>query len=135
MPNNQFFSNFNYSVSSLTSRYIRDTCNIGILDSSNFPDEFLCTANQVFDFIHSLDSTKAAGADGISMRMLKATASSISKSPSDLFNKSIITGMLPTDWKLARVVPIPKSGCSKDPANQTNMNPHSDKQTIRKTYP
>ena len=40
--------------------------------------------------------------------------SSISKSLSDLFNKSIITGMLPTDWKFARVVPIPKSGCSKD---------------------
>ena len=45
------------------------------------------------------------------------TASSISKSLSVLFNKSITTGMLPTKWKFARVIPIPKSGCSKDPAN------------------
>ena len=49
--------------------------------------------------------------------MLKATALSISKSLSDLFNKSIIMGKFPSDWKYARVVPIPKSGCSKNPAN------------------
>ena len=86
-------------------------------EADNFPEEFLCTSDQVFDFIHSLDSSQATGADGISTRMLKATASSISKSLSDLFNKSIITGMLPTDWKFARFVPIAKSGCPKDPAN------------------
>ena len=104
--NNQFFSNFNHCI-----------CNIGLLDSSNFPEEFLCTDEQVFDLIHSLDSTKATGADGISTRMLKATATCISKSLSDLFNKSLITGTLPTAWKFARVVPIPKSGSSKDSAN------------------
>ena len=49
--------------------------------------------------------------------MLKATATCVSKSLSDLFNKSLITGTLPTDWKFARVVPIPKSGSSKDSAN------------------
>ena len=32
------------------------------------------------------------------------------------FDLFLITGMLPT-WKLARVVPIPKLDCSKDPAN------------------
>ena len=112
--NNQFFSNFNHTVPSLTSR---DICNIGLLDLSNFPEEFLCTGEQVSNFIHSLDSTKATGADGISTRMLKATATCISKSLSDLFNKSLITGTLPTAWKFARVVPIPKSGSSKDSAN------------------
>ena len=34
------------------------------------------------------------------------------------FDLFLITGMLPTDWKLARVVPIPKLDCSKDPAMQ-----------------
>ena len=87
-------------------------------EADNFPEEFLCTSDQV---IHSLDSSQATGADGISTRMLKATASSTSKSLSDLFNKSIITGMLPTDWKIAKVFPIPKSGCSKDPANYRSI--------------
>ena len=32
-----------HSVPRLTSRNIRDTCNIGTLDLSNFPEEFLCT--------------------------------------------------------------------------------------------
>ena len=99
---------------SLTSKNVGDT---GTLNPSNFPDEILCTGDQVFDLIHSLDSAKATGANRISTRMPKATASSISNSLSDLFNKSITTGMLPTVWKFVRVVPIPKSGCSKDPAN------------------
>ena len=47
--------------------------------------------------------------------MLKATALSISKSLFDLFNKSIIMGKFPSDWKFARVVPILKSDCSKNP--------------------
>ena len=116
--NNQFFSNFNHSVPSLT---VGDICNLGSLDSSNFSEEFLCTENQVFDLIRSLDSTKHTGAGGISARMLKATSLSISKSLSNLFNKSIIMGKFPFDWKFARVVPIPKSSCSKNPANYRSI--------------
>ena len=36
---NHLFSNFNHSVSSLTSR---DTCSVGTFGSSNIPEEFLC---------------------------------------------------------------------------------------------
>ena len=115
--NNQFFSNFNHSVPSLSPCDVRDICNFVPLDIFNIPEEFLCTEIQVLDLIRSLDSTKSTGADGISARMLKATALSISKSLSVLFNKSITTGKFPTHWKFARVVPIPKPGCSTNPAN------------------
>ena len=115
--NNQFFSNFNHSVPSLSPCDVRDICNFVPLDMFNIPEEFLCTEIQVLDLIRSLDSTKSTGADGISARMLKATALSISKSLSVLFNKSITTGKFPTHWKFARVVPIPKPGCSTNPAN------------------
>ena len=115
--NNQFFSNFNHSVPSLSPCDVRDICNFVPLDMFNIPEEFLCTEIQVLDLIRSLDSTKSTGADGISARMLKATALSISKSLSVLFNKSITTGKFPTHWKFARVVPIPKRGCSTNPAN------------------
>ena len=46
----------------------------------------------MLDLICSLDSTKATGEDVIFARILKATAVSIFKSLSDLFNKSIIMG-------------------------------------------
>ena len=85
--NNQFFSNFNHSVPSFN---VGDIRNLGSLDSSNFPEEFLCTETQVLDLIHSLNLTKHTGAGDISAKMLKATALSISKSLSNLYNKSII---------------------------------------------
>ena len=102
-----------------------------LLIHPNFPEEFLCTSDQDFIF----DSSKATGADGIFTRMLKATASSITKTLSVLFNKSIITGILcyPLTCIFARVVPIPNSCCSRLGQLQININSHSDKQTIRKT--
>ena len=109
--NNQYFRNFNHSVPSLT---VGDICNLGSLDSSNFPEEFLCTENQVLELIHSLNSTKPTSAGDISVRMLNASALSISKTLSNLFNKSIIMVLI---GNFSRIVPIPKSGCSKNPAN------------------
>ena len=40
--------------------------------------------------------------------MLKSTAVSITPSLTELFNMSISTGEIPSEWKTARIVPIPK---------------------------
>ena len=40
--------------------------------------------------------------------MLKCTSLSIADSLHKLFNLSISTGILPTDWKVGRITPIPK---------------------------
>ena len=56
----------------------------------------------------SLDMSKSSGSDGISPRMLKSTAYSIALSLTKLFNLSLTTGVFPSDWKLSRVVPVPK---------------------------
>ena len=45
----------------------------------------------------------------LSSMMLKSTAYSIAPSLAKLFNTSLAKGALPTEWKLARVVPVPKS--------------------------
>ena len=52
--------------------------------------------------------SKSSGPDNITLRMLKSTAYSIAPSLTNLFNLSLATGIFPTDWKLARVVPVPK---------------------------
>ena len=72
---------------------------------------------EVFDLICSIDPTKSSGPDQISARMLRATASSISPAVTQLFNTSIKTGELPTDWKLALITPIPKRDDKSDPNN------------------
>ncbi|CAB3994226.1 Hypothetical predicted protein [Paramuricea clavata] len=62
----------------------------------------------VFSVLHNLDINKAQGPDGIPARLLKETARQIAPSLTALFNKSLNTGVLPRDWKLANVVPVHK---------------------------
>ena len=48
------------------------------------------------------------GPDVVSATMLKCTATSIALSVTWLFNLSIQSGKVPTEWKQSLVVPIPK---------------------------
>ena len=76
-----------------------------------------CSDDQILSLLSSLKTKKATWADGISAQMLKATGTSIVKSITKLFNLSLKTGIFPTDWKFARVVPIPKTGNPESPSN------------------
>ena len=80
-----------------------------ILDPALFPQEHLCTKDEVYDLIAELDDSKSSGPDGISVKMLKATITSITPSLTILFNLSPKKGTFPADWKLAQIVPVPKS--------------------------
>ena len=71
----------------------------------------------MFDLLSSIDTTKSSGPDGISGRMLKSTASSITLSITKLFILSIKLGKLPAEWKMARVNPTLKHGSKSDPSN------------------
>ena len=53
---------------------------------------------------------KATGPDEIPAKLLKETASVIASSLCKIFNKSLQLGSLPSDWKLANVVPVHKKG-------------------------
>ena len=60
----------------------------------------------VCSVLYNLDINKAQGPAGIPARLLKETARQIAPSLTLLFNKSLSTGVLPRDWKLANVVPV-----------------------------
>ena len=49
---------------------------------------------------------KTIGLDGISARFLKDGASVIAPTVTFLVNLSLITGIVPCDWKMARVVSL-----------------------------
>ena len=49
--------------------------------------------------------------------MLKNTASSIAPIVTKLFNLSIQSGQIPTEWKQSLVVPIPKASNKSSPSN------------------
>ena len=80
------------------------------------PDHILCVTEELVHLINGLDVAKANGPDGISVRMLKATAESIAPSLTNLFNLSISNGQFPKTWKEARIAPIPKSTTKHSPS-------------------
>ena len=79
----------------------------------------LMPCDQVFKFerteeenvqmlLASMDVSKAPGLDSISSRVLKMVTSAISSSLTLLFNFSLLKGQVTSEWKFARVTPVPK---------------------------
>ena len=73
-------------------------------------EDITLTPDHVAAVLRTLDNDKAHGPDGIPARLLTETASVIAPSLCDLFNKSLRTGVVPREWKLANVVPVFKKG-------------------------
>ena len=67
----------------------------------------------IIKLIRSLDPNKAHGCDGISIRMLKLCATSISKPLHILFNNSVRNECFPNEWKKANVILVHKKGDSQ----------------------
>ncbi len=64
---------------------------------------------EVLSLLSALSIGKATGPDGISARLLKECADVIAPSLTELFNKSLASGKVPTEWKYANIVPVPKT--------------------------
>ena len=60
--------------------------------------------------IQGLNSNKALGHDGISIRMLKLCGPSAIKPLSLLFNNCLRDGVFPNVWKKANAIPVHKKG-------------------------
>ena len=115
--NNLFVSNFNTAIAPLS-----ESPEIPILPSSEFPYDLLCSVTEVTHLLQALDTKKATGPDGIAAVMLKEVATQIAPSITRLFNLSLSTGCLPSEWKYSNIVPIPKSN---DPTVASNYRPIS----------
>ena len=68
----------------------------------------------VFNLLRNIDEKKATGLDMIPSKLLKMAASIVTPSLTAIFTKSIITGIYPTEWKMARVTPVFKKGEKSD---------------------
>ena len=68
------------------------------------------TDHEVEHVLKSLVTSKATGPDEIPARLHRETAEVITPSLCYLFNKSLGTGFLPNEWKLANIVPVYKKG-------------------------
>lgn len=84
-------------------------------DIPNVSEEF------VLKYLSTIDTKKATGIDGISAYVLKLCVPYIVPSLTHILNLSIRYSVFPTRWKLAKVVPIYKSGSSLDVSNYRHI--------------
>ena len=75
------------------------------------------TSEGIFSLLANLNVHKAAGPDYITARVLKETRYAIALILRIIFCSSLLTGVVPHDWKNANVIPIYKIGNHQSPAN------------------
>ena len=75
------------------------------------------STNFVWKELTKLKLTKATGLDGLTSRLLRDADPVVAKPITYLVNLTISTGVIPSEWKDARVTPIFKSGERNDENN------------------
>ena len=79
--------------------------------SSNIKLEtVVITQSKIIEKIKKLKVNSSPGPDGISVKLLQSHVNSLSLGLAIIYDNSIRTGKVPSDWKLANVTPIHKKG-------------------------
>ena len=115
---NDFFSNigkklasqFDSSHCSNFSQYLSETCQHSLFLAPT-------TNNEVFNALVALKKTNSTGPDGIANKVLQLAAYLIAEPLAHIINQSFLSGIFPTAFKTAKVIPIFKTGKSDDVQN------------------
>ncbi len=67
--------------------------------------------------LKALDMTNSTGIDGIPAKLFKASAASSGRALTHIFNRTVVSGTIRSEWKTARVTPIFKEGDKCDVSN------------------
>ena len=78
---------------------------------------FETDASEVYSIIKHLKNKISSGHDGISNKLLRLAASSISQFLANIFNECIKDSMFPKSMKIAKVLPLLKKGDFSLPDN------------------
>ena len=85
--------------------------------SSSLINDINVTTEGVEKLLSGLKTQKAAGPDRIPNRVLKELSHELAPAFTALYNQSLTTGTIPTDWANAIVTPVYKKGSAQNPAN------------------
>lgn len=107
-------------VNSLNNFFVSVNADIPAFDLSNLPS-FLPSSDQipaiypyqVCEKLLKLNPHKAIGPDKLPPRIFKDFAYELAEPITDIFNISLNTGVVPTIWKAADIIPIPKESPPK----------------------
>ena len=116
---NHFNEHFSNIVSNFTQNFnlnaIPDLHKLNQFLSAKLPSDSVfnlppISTSFVLEYLRNMDIRKASGQDCISPFFLKAAAPAIAESISCLCNLSIASGTFPSQWKIAKISPLHKSG-------------------------
>ncbi|MCP3661954.1 MAG: hypothetical protein GY696_05560, partial [Gammaproteobacteria bacterium] len=96
----QFMKNYNFSED--------DGDHIYLWHQRRIMDEWRCEEADILYHIEGLDNNAALGLDGISPRIIKQCKAELAPVLAALLNKCLESGVFPSTWKKARMVPVPK---------------------------
>ena len=90
-----------------------------------FADRSLGKSLEFFDiniemvekYIKKLNASKSQGPDNLHPKLLLETFDEIKVPLTEIFRKSLQEGQVPTDWKLANIIPLHKKGSKSSPEN------------------
>ena len=77
-------------------------------DDGQYRQKIELSEHDVASCLRNLDASKASGPDGIPARLLKECSSQIAPKLCCLFNLSLNSGRIPSEWKSADATPIHK---------------------------
>lgn len=100
----QAFNEYFHSVFTFSNAYVPLPA---IVNEVNIPT---VTREGVLILLRKLSTKKSIGPDQIPNTFLKRYSTQITDFLTEVFNKSLRSGEVPGDWKIARVVPIHKKG-------------------------
>ena len=78
-------------------------------------DRFLLSIERVADMLNGLQTNKSCGPESIPTSVLKDNCYELAKAIVNITNSSIIEGHLPSVWKRAHIMPVPKASEVADP--------------------
>lgn len=80
-------------------------------------DAILVDPIGIVNILDGLKLSSSSGVDGINTNFLKSTKLYSSLILAKLFEQSLQDGVIPSDWKVGKVIPIPKAGDKHSPHN------------------
>ena len=114
---NDHFSSIGPRLASEIPHNVASLSHLHYLSNTNCQFELnTIGVTKVHALLSKLCKSKATGLDKISARFLRESADLVADHLCAIFNKSIVTGIFPDEWKLSKVIPLFKQG------NRLNVN-------------
>ena len=107
----------NFFVSVFTTEDVQNVPTLDNLPFTNEVNDLYISKTMINKQIKRLRPDSAPGPDNITARLLIEHTDSLTNALEIIFNKSLQTGVVPDDWKIAHVTPIYKKGSKSTPGN------------------